>query len=242
MAEQVEVRAARVHFGGVRAVDGVDLLLPRGTILGLIGPNGAGKTTLVNAITGFQRLDSGTVTIDGHDVTNRRPERLARLGVSRTFQSVRLFPRLSVLDNVALGAAGLGVSQRRARELAQQLLARARATAWADLPAAALPHGEERRVGIMRALAMQPRFLFLDEPAAGLDEQESDALLGWLQEIPSQLGCGMLVIEHDMRLVLRLCPVIQVLDYGKTIANGRAEDVRRNPAVISAYLGTEAGA
>ena len=240
--ERVEARAVCVHFGGVKAVDEVDLLLNRREILGLIGPNGAGKTTLVNAVSGFQELTTGSVFVAGRDVTGFAPQRLARIGIARTFQSVRLFPNLCILDNVALGAVGLGRSQRDARRIAGDLLRELPLTLDVDAPAAGLPHGEERRVGILRALAMEPRFVLLDEPAAGLNELESDELSNWLREIPENLGCGLLVIEHDMRLIMGLCDRIQVLDYGRTIALGPAQQIRQDAAVLAAYLGADAGA
>jgi branched-chain amino acid transport system ATP-binding protein len=233
----LEARALAVHFEGVKAVDGVDLTLSRGEILGLIGPNGAGKTTLVNALTGFQRLTAGSVDIDGVDATGWSSNRLTRAGVARTFQAVRLFPRLTVLENVEAGGVGVGLGRRAAREAAAELLVRHGLARRAHDPASGLPHGEERRLGIVRALASRPRYLLLDEPAAGLNEVEADGLVEALGRIRDDLDCGLMVIEHDMRVIMRLCERIQVLDYGRTISIGTPHEVRRDPAVLTAYLG-----
>jgi branched-chain amino acid transport system ATP-binding protein len=237
----VEVRELAVHFEGVKAVDGVDLILRRGEILGLIGPNGAGKTTFVNALTGFQRLTAGAVSIDGVDVTGWSPSRLTRAGLARTFQSVRLFPRLTVLENVEAGAVGVGLGRRAARERAVELLLALGLAGRAHDPASGLPHGEERRLGVMRALASRPKYLLLDEPAAGLNEVEADELVRALAQIRDDFGCGLMIIEHDMRVIMSLCERIQVLDYGRTISIGTPEEVRSDPAVLTAYLGRRWG-
>jgi len=239
-ADVLEARGLKVHFGGVRAVDGVDLVLRKGEILGLIGPNGAGKTTLVNALSGFQRPTAGSVVLDGHDVTGWSPHRLARRGLTRTFQSVRLFPDLTVLENVELGAVGGGMWRPAARRWARELLERLRLGDKAHLYGTGLPHGLERRLGIVRALAAKPSFLLLDEPAAGLNEQESDELVASLTLIRDDFSCALMVIEHDMRVIMRLCERIQVLDYGKTISIGTPAEVRSDPAVLTAYLGRRA--
>jgi branched-chain amino acid transport system ATP-binding protein len=222
-AGQLECRGLKVHFDGVKAVDGVDVALHGGEILGLIGPNGAGKTTLVNALTGFQRPTAGSVYLDDVEVTGWPPDRLARAGLARTFQAVRLFAGLTVLENVELGAMGVGLGRRDAQRWAWELLGRLGLTEIADLLAASVPHGMERRLAIVRALATRPAFLLLDEPAAGLTEVESDTLM---------------VIEHDMRVIMRLCERIQVLDHGKTISIGTSAEVQSDPAVLKAYLGT----
>jgi len=238
--ELLEARGLKVHFGGVHAIDGVDLVLEKGEILGLIGPNGAGKTTLVNALSGFQKPTAGTVVMNGQDVTGLSPHRLARRGLARTFQSVRLFPGLTVLENVELGGVGVGMRRPAARRWARELLERLKLADKASLYGTGLPHGLERRLGIVRALAAKPTFLLLDEPAAGLNEQESDELVGSLALIRDDFSCALVVIEHDMRLIMRLCERIQVLDHGKTISIGTPAQVRRDPAVLRAYLGRRA--
>jgi branched-chain amino acid transport system ATP-binding protein len=238
--ELLETRGLKVHFGGVHAVDGVNLVLKKGEILGLIGPNGAGKTTFVNALSGFQKPTAGTVHMNGSDVTGWSPHRLARRGLARTFQSVRLFPGLTVLENVELGGVGVGMRRPAARKWARELLERLKLDDMAGLYGIGLPHGLERRLGIVRALAAKPTFLMLDEPAAGLNEQESDELVDSLTLIRDDFSCALVVIEHDMRLIMRLCERIQVIDYGKTISIGTPAQVRSDPAVLTAYLGRRA--
>jgi branched-chain amino acid transport system ATP-binding protein len=228
-----------VHFAGLRAVDEVDLTVYPQEILGLIGPNGAGKTTIVNALTGFQPLTAGRVELGGVDVTGWRANRLARKGVCRTFQAVRLFPDLTVLENVQMGAIGVGASHRDAARTTATLIELMQLDDVADRPASAIPHGQERRVGIARALATNPRFLLLDEPGAGLNEGESTDLVNALRRIREEFDCALTVIEHDMGLIMRLCERIQVMDHGKTISIGTPTEVARDPAVLEAYLGSK---
>jgi branched-chain amino acid transport system ATP-binding protein len=216
----------------------VDLTLFRREILGLIGPNGAGKTTLVNALTGFQRLTSGRMHVDSSDITGSSPARLARLGVVRTHQGVRLFRKLTVLENVELGALGIGGGRASARARALRLLDRVSLTHRKDSIAGTLSHGDQRRVGILRALASEPAFILLDEPAAGLAEDETTALGSAIEAVRRDFGCGILVIEHDMRLIMTLCDRVQVVDAGQTLAVGSPRQIQANPAVIEAYLGT----
>ena len=235
----LEARDVHVRFEGVHAISGATLQLGQKEILGLIGPNGAGKTTLVNVLTGFQRPDRGSVWLSGRDVTGRAPFQLARDGVARTFQGVRLFGGLSVFQNVEAGALGIGLGRRQARSRAGEVLR------WLDLEpqaaarADALPFGEERRVGLARALAMRPRFLLLDEPAAGLNDRECQELREVIHGIRRRLDCGVLLIEHNMAVIMGLCDRIHVLDQGRSIAEGSPSDIRANSAVKKAYLGED---
>jgi branched-chain amino acid transport system ATP-binding protein len=231
-----------VDFAGLKALADVTLSFEQGEILGLIGPNGAGKTTLVNVLSGFQHPTHGSVKLAERDVTGWAPNKLASHGLGRTFQSVRLFGRMTVIDNVLAGAVSGGMRMKVARTFTWDLLERMQLTHAATIMAEALPHGEERRLGIIRALAARPAFLLLDEPAAGLNEHETDQLKQLLSTLPHDFEVGLLVIEHDMPLVLGLCHRIHVLDYGRTIAEGTPEEIRHNPAVIEAYLGTAANA
>ena len=239
-AEFLEARGVRVQFGGVKALDGVDLAVRRTEILGLIGPNGAGKTTLVNVLSGFQRPTAGQVWLLADEVTSWPPGELARQGLVRTFQAIRLFPALSVFENVEAAAVCATTSRREARALTRELLASLKLEQRANERAAELPHGAERKLGIARALALRPRFLLLDEPAAGLNEAEGDELVALLVGLRDRFALGLLVIEHDMRLIMALCERIQVLDHGKTIAVGTPDQIRRDQTVRTAYLGTDA--
>jgi branched-chain amino acid transport system ATP-binding protein len=239
-AELLEARGVRVHFGGVKALDGVDLTVRRGEIVGLIGPNGAGKTTLVNVLSGFQRATGGLVMLTGADVTSWSPGELARQGLVRTFQAVRLFSGLTVFENVEAAAVCATAGRRAARALARELLAALNLESRAHQRAQGLPHGEERKLGIARALALRPSFLLLDEPAAGLNEAEADELVAVLVGLRDRHSLGLLAIEHDMRLIMSLCERIQVLDHGKTIAVGTPAEIRRDERVRTAYLGTGA--
>jgi branched-chain amino acid transport system ATP-binding protein len=228
----------RVTFDGIHALDGVDLRLDQGDILGLIGTNGAGKTTLVNVISGYQVASGGSVALGGTDITGWAPERLARVGVVRTFQNARPFPGFTVLQTLEVAGVCGGLRRTAAERQAWTLLDRARMRAQADVPASALSHGSVRVLGILRALATGPRFVLVDEPAAGSNEQESDEILALLQRVVEDFEVGLLVIEHDMSLIMRLCPRIQVLDHGRTIAEGPPAVVRVDPDVIRAYLGS----
>lgn len=237
--DDLDVRDLQVHFGGVKAIDGVSLTLSQGEILGLIGPNGAGKSTLLNAVTGFQRPTGGMVSLDGRDVTGVAPQRLARRRLIRTFQAARLFPALSVAENVELGAVGVGGSRRSGLRTAREVLAWLGLEQLADRPAGAVPHGAQRRVCVARALAGRPRFLLLDEPAAGLNDAESIRLIDTIRSLAREFGCGVLLVEHDMRVVMGTCARLHVLDSGRTVAAGAPDEVARDPDVIAAYFGNE---
>ena len=227
-----------VDFAGLRAVDDVDVSLGSTEILGLIGPNGAGKTTLMNVISGSQEASHGAVYFDGTDVSNWVPHRRARAGLARTFQGVRLFDDLSVAENVEVGAVGFGLSRKAAQERSWALLEQMDLVSLAFTRAGDLPHGDARRLGLARAAAMRPRCLLLDEPAAGLNEEETDELGRAIRSLRAEWSVGVLVIEHDMRLIMDLCERIQVLNFGVTICIGTADQIRNDPAVIEAYLGT----
>ena len=223
-------------FRGLRALDGVSLSVAEGEIVGLIGPNGSGKTTLLNVASGVLRPTAGRVVVGGVDATGRRPHELARLGVGRTFQQIRLFAEMTVGENVEVGAVARGQDDR----LVAELLERLGLTGVRERLAVTLPYGQQRRVEIARALAGKPRFILLDEPAAGMNEAESDALLETIKAIRDDEGCAILIVDHDLRLIMRLCERIHVLAEGRTISEGTADSVRRDPAVIQAYLGAAA--
>jgi branched-chain amino acid transport system permease protein len=225
-------------FAGLRVLEDVDLRLEPGEALGLIGPNGAGKTTLVNVLSGFQEPDYGIVSLDGVEVTGRSPARLARDGLGRTFQAALPFPDLSGLESVAAGAMGMGVSRRRAVAIATDVLGRLNLLEQGGLPAGSLPPGSQRLLGIARALAIQPRYLLLDEPAAGLNETECEDLIAILRGLLADFGCGILLIEHDMSIVMPLCSRVQVLDDGMTLRIGTPEEIQSDPAVVQSYLGS----
>jgi branched-chain amino acid transport system ATP-binding protein len=227
-------------FAGLHALSGVSLQLAQGEILGLIGPNGSGKTTLINVVTGLYPATAGKVLAGGADITNKPAWHIARSGIARTFQTIRLFRELTVRENVEVAGVSMGLGRTEARARADTVLDEMGLTGWRENLAGALPYGLERRVEVARALAMQPLFLLLDEPAAGLNEEESDQLLGILATIPEAKGLGILIVDHDMRLIMRLCHRLHVLSYGKTIGEGTPEQVRTIPAVIEAYLGSAA--
>ena len=236
----LDVVEASVLFSGLRALDRVSLSLDAGEILGLIGPNGSGKTTLVNAITGQVRLAGGRVLLGGEEISGLPPPAVALKGISRSFQIVRLFNNMTLRENVEASALARGDPMRKARHKADALLAEFGLSGRADDLASGLNYGDKRRVEIARALAADPAFLLLDEPAAGMNEAESGVLLQLLRDLPRARGLGLLIIDHDMGLIMRLCDRLHVLASGRTIAAGDAESVRRNPAVVEAYLGSSA--
>ena len=243
-------------FVGLQALRGFSMDIYPYEIIGLIGPNGAGKTTCFNLLTGFLVPTQGTITFKDQDITGQPPAKVSRLGLARTFQNIRVFGSLSVMDNV-LAAAQMHVrvsmwetlvsaSSFRRKELdirarAQSLLELLDLAAYADQPAASWPYGSQRRLEIARALATQPALLLLDEPAAGMNPTESDALHELILELRSSFNLTILLVEHDMRLIMNLCERIVVLNYGEIISQGRPEAVRADPQVIAAYLGDEHG-
>ena len=227
-------------FAGVHALRDVTLELERGEIVGLIGPNGAGKSTLVNVLSGFDRPSSGTVELEGRDITRWKPSRRGRAGLARTFQHSHAFRALSVRENVEVAALGAGASSRAARAGAEELLESLALGAQADAAAAALAQGDERRLGVARALATNPRFVLLDEPAAGLPEAEIPAFADAVRSLRDDREAGVLLIDHNMGLIMDVCDRIHVLDQGRTLAEGTPADIRANLDVAAAYLGESA--
>ncbi len=238
-ADVLSTRKVCVYFEGVKAVDEVDLEVPRGRITGLIGPNGAGKSTLFNAVSGFVPLTAGTVRFGERDISGWSATKVAQHGLVRTFQDTRIFKKLTILENVELGAMGSGLLGAKARQSANDALSLLGVSHLRNELAGNVALGDERRAGIARAVATSPSFLLLDEPAAGLDEQETRDLSSTIVSIRDQLGCGVLLVEHDMSVIFSICEGIHVMDSGRTIAVGTPDEIRRNPAVIEAYFGRE---
>lgn len=238
MGIALAVRSLSKDFGGVQAVDGVDFDAEEGSVLGLIGPNGAGKTTLFNLVSGYLPPTRGTISLFGKDVTGLRPFALARLGVSRTFQVVRPFPRLSVLENVMVGAFLHHKAAAEAERHALAVLERLGLARQADLPASALTLAARKRLEIAKALAVQPRLLLLDEVVAGLNPSEVTATIELIRGI-RQGGVTIVIVEHILKVILGLCDRVVVLDHGRKIAEGTAPEVAANPEVITAYLGSD---
>ena len=236
------LRASAVSrsFAGVRALNGVSLDVLRSEIVGLIGPNGAGKSTLVNVLSGFDRPDSGSVELGGRDVTRWTSHRRGRHGLARTFQHSHAFRSLTVRENVEVAALGVGSGPRRARERAGELLGVLGLTRFADAPAGTLAHGDERRLGVARALATDPQFVLLDEPAAGLPEAEVPEFASVVRSVRDEHDAGVLLIDHNMSLILDICDRIHVLDQGTTLAEGTPAEIRENLDVVAAYLGESA--
>ena len=250
----LEVSNLGIAFGGLQAVSQLDLKIEKGHLYGLIGPNGAGKTTVFNMLTGVYKPAEGNIVLDGNDITGATPEAISKAGIARTFQNIRLFNDMTVLDNVKVGLhnqerySGFeGVlrlptywkHEKAAHERAMELLSIFDMEHLANEQAGSLPYGAQRRLEIVRALATNPKLLLLDEPAAGMNPSETAELMANIVKIRDTFGIAIMLIEHDMSLVMNICEGICVLNFGKVIAKGTAEEIQNNDAVIEAYLGKQ---
>ena len=248
----LEVKNLGISFGGLRAVDEFSVSIRKGQLYGLIGPNGAGKTTVFNLLTGVYKPDCGIVTLDGEDITGKKTIEISKAGIARTFQNIRLFGKLSVLDNVKAGMhnrhpysslAGIfhTPSWRRTEDMmterAMELLKVFELDGARDLLASNLPYGQQRKLEIARALATEPKLLLLDEPAAGMNPQETQSMMDMIRFVRDSFDMTILLIEHDMRLVSGICEELTVLNFGQILAQGETSSVLKDPQVITAYLG-----
>jgi branched-chain amino acid transport system ATP-binding protein len=253
----LEIKGVTLRFGGLVAVGGLSMKVPEGSITGLIGPNGAGKTTVFNIVTGFYKPTAGSVDFEGQTLTGLPPHKVCEAGMSRTFQNIRLFHNETVLQNVMIGSyvrqkgkwwqsllplafPAAAQEEREIRASSMELLRHLGLAGQADAVSSSLPYGAQRRLEIARALATRPKFLLLDEPAAGMNPQESVELLNFIRKLRDDFDLTILLIEHDMKVVMGVCEYIWVLDRGILIAEGSPESIRANPQVIEAYLGKDA--
>jgi len=248
----LETRNVTKRFGGLSAVDRVTVEIPEGSIYSIIGPNGAGKTTLFNCITGFYPADQGDILFLDRSLIGLTPDRITQRGISRTYQNIRLFPAMTALENILVGAhprlksnlvdAFLHTPRQRAEEKealekAQELLNFVGLKGKGDLLARNLPYGEQRRLEMARAMANQPKIILLDEPTAGMNPNESRSMMRFIQNLRDEMGITILLIEHDMKVVMGISEFIYVLDFGQLIAKGTPEEIQKNPQVIESYLG-----
>ncbi len=248
----LEVKNLGISFGGLRAVNEFSLKIEKGQLYGLIGPNGAGKTTVFNLLTGVYKPNTGIITLDGQDITGKSTIEISKAGMARTFQNIRLFGKLSVLDNVKAGMhnnytygslAGIfhlpswKAQEKAMNEKAMELLKVFELEQEADYLASNLPYGKQRRLEIARAMATDPKMLLLDEPAAGMNPQETQALMDMIRLVRDRFGMTVLLIEHDMKLVGGICEELTVLNFGEVLAQGETSKVLSDPRVVTAYLG-----
>ncbi len=248
----LEIKDLSIHFGGVKAVQNVSFSVEQGDFIGLIGPNGAGKTTVFNAVTGVVNPTHGEVFFDGHRLNGMRPDKISHLGIARTFQNIRIYPKMTAVDNVAIGLDSrakyntisamlrLPSVRRRDKEIEKtclNFLEQVGIVQYKDAEVGALPYGIQRKVEIARALATNPKLLFLDEPAAGMNTAESMELVAFLKDLHQKTGIAIVLIEHHLEVVMEVCQTIHVLNLGQMLASGTPEEIQKNQAVITAYLG-----